>query len=93
MSKLKPCPLCGGGAQTFGSSLSGFYTACTNLDCCCSVGEAYDKDAMPDHQFATEALAEAAWNRRAEKAEIIKCECGNMAEHHYCSECVDHAEI
>lgn len=46
----------------------GVYVACQSPDCWCAMGEAYDRDAMPDHQFISEANAIAAWNRRSNPA-------------------------
>lgn len=65
MDKLLPCPFCG--AENCQTILSGdrFYVACGAPDCFCALGEIWDRDAMPDHQFATKAEAIAAWNRRA----------------------------
>lgn len=67
MDELKPCPFCGDGVAVCGDGdgmYAGFYVACQNPMCFCCVGEGYDRDACPNHQFATEELAVEAWNRR-----------------------------
>ena len=68
MNELKPCPFCGSPAHFGGDSGSyssyGIYVACDN--CFCAVGEAYDRDAMPDHCFPDEESAAKAWNTRHE---------------------------
>lgn len=61
---LLPCPFCGASARIGGTETM-FYVACDSIDCYCCVGESYDRDAMPDHSFASEHDAIAAWNRRA----------------------------
>lgn len=62
---LKPCPFCGGEAAICNSDDKLFYVTCLSLDCYCCVGEAYDRDAMPDHAFDSEEGAILAWNHRA----------------------------
>ena len=64
---LLPCPFCGGEARICGdiSDRNGVYVVCMSPDCWCSMGEHWDRDAMPDHQFRDEESAVAAWNRRA----------------------------
>jgi len=65
MSELKACPFCGGAAVVRGDEREGFFATCAEVDCFCCVGEAYDRDAWPEHMFRTEDEAVAAWNRRA----------------------------
>ena len=66
MSDLKPCPFCGGEAKICGPDDERMsYVACSNIACYCALGEDYDRDAMPDHSFATEEDATKAWNTRA----------------------------
>jgi hypothetical protein len=67
--ELLPCPFCGDCAGIFGDESGGFYVACFSISCHCAFGEGYDRDAMPDHSFATEELAAEAWNRRADTKE------------------------
>jgi hypothetical protein len=43
------------------------YVVCMSPDCWCSMGENWDRDAMPDHQFRDEESAVAAWNHRANR--------------------------
>lgn len=63
--ELLPCPFCGSGAVTCeGDGM--WYASCDS--CSCSVGEAYDASAMPDHRFHSEDDAIAAWNRRTSPA-------------------------
>jgi hypothetical protein len=64
--ELKPCPFCGGEAVLLGSDYAGpqFYVVCKTLDCFCAMGEGYDRDACPDHQFHDAEAARDAWNRR-----------------------------
>jgi hypothetical protein len=63
---LLPCPFCGGDGSIEGydEGKYGYYVACISVECYATVGEGYDRDAMPDHQFATIELAAAAWNMR-----------------------------
>lgn len=63
--ELKPCPFCGSDAHIDGGEDYGFYATCGSADCFCCVGEAYDRDAMPEHMFIERDAAIAAWNRRA----------------------------
>jgi len=70
VGRLLPCPFCG----DEGFLLSGeerFYVVCGNVECFCALGEGYDRDAMPDHAFVTEADAIAAWNSRTERDEAV----------------------
>ena len=60
---LLPCPFCGSPAH-FGGDEKSVYVACDSIDCFAAVGECYDRDAMPEHSFADEEAAAAAWNRR-----------------------------
>ena len=65
---MLPCPFCGSPGTVAGNEFYGhssFYATCTSVDCFCCVGEAWDRDACPDHQFATEQQAADAWNKRA----------------------------
>ena len=59
---LLACPFCGGSAYTSEGD-SRWFVGCAK--CYCNVGEAYDRSAWPEHMFATEAEAIAAWNTRA----------------------------
>ena len=63
---LLPCPFCGspGSIGGYTNDSHGFYATCSSVECYVSVGESYDRDAMPDHMFRTEEEAVAAWNRR-----------------------------
>lgn len=71
--ELKPCPFCGGDGKLTGNERDGFHAGCSQ--CFCEVGEAFDRDAMPDHMFRTKDEAIAAWNTRAlERALPISCE-------------------
>ena len=62
---LLPCPFCGRSAH-FGGTETSVYVACDSGDCFAAMGECYDRDAMPDHCFADEEAAAAAWNRRSQ---------------------------
>lgn len=71
--ELGPCPRCGGGAEVFPEEQSisggGYYVACSQPkfpidECWLSLGEEYDRDAMPQHRFATKEDAIRAWNTR-----------------------------
>lgn len=67
---LLPCPFCGGDAAIRGGSREGGYcVVCMNVGCFCALGEGYDRDAMPDHSFATEEEAAEKWNRRTHSAQ------------------------
>ena len=52
--KLLPCPFCGSEAhlQEVTDNYMCF-VCCMGAACWCSVGENYDRDAMPDHKFFT----------------------------------------
>lgn len=63
LDDLKPCPFCRGEARTVAGG-DRWYVTCTEAECFCSLGEIYDRDAMPDHHFQTEQDAVAAWNTR-----------------------------
>jgi hypothetical protein len=65
MDELKPCPFCGSAGWVSENQFPGFYAACTGHDCWASVGENYDRDAMPDHHYYDRDAAINAWNRRA----------------------------
>ena len=70
--KLKPCPFCGSPALLSAyphDRPEMFYVACYSPDCYCTMGEFYDRDAMPDHPFREKDAAIAAWNRRAASEE------------------------
>jgi Lar family restriction alleviation protein len=62
MSDLLPCPFCGGAAYVQTTDDAGCFVGC--VACYCTVGEAYDRSAMPEHLFRTAEEAIAAWNRR-----------------------------
>jgi len=70
MKDIKLCPFCGSVAvvreDTFCGVSKGFCVVCTGSDCFCTLGEGYDRDAIPDHCFSTEQEAIKAWNTRAE---------------------------
>jgi hypothetical protein len=60
---LKPCPFCGSAAYIQDAEEGTyFFASCSSCYCC--VGEAYDRDAMPEHKFSSEEDAAAAWNHR-----------------------------
>jgi hypothetical protein len=61
---LLPCPFCGSSAHFGGDQKNGVYVACDSIDCFATMGECYDRDAMPDHSFSAEEQAATAWNRR-----------------------------
>ena len=66
--KLKPCPFCGEHGRLVRNEFAGrtsYFAACSSLKCFCCVGESWDLDACPDHQFETETDAAKAWNKRA----------------------------
>lgn len=81
MSKLLPCPFCGGEAETWDGT-GVWHVFCTNKDC-----------AAMGSPCLTEAEAIAAWNTRAERT----CECvaeyakspidGKTIVLHRCSAC------
>ena len=60
-TKLLPCPFCGGTPHL--QCDHKFFVLC--LNCHCAVGERYDPDGWPAHEFSTAADAIAAWNTRA----------------------------
>lgn len=64
MTALLPCPFCGQ-EGVIRSDYGHFFATCSGIECFCCVGEAYDRDAMPNHMFCSEDEAAAAWNRRA----------------------------
>src|SRR5688572_14458939 len=59
--QLKPCPFCGADARTHGDRDVGYYVTCDSDFCRVALGENYDRSA-PNHDFAIEADAIAAWN-------------------------------
>lgn len=61
---LLRCPFCGGKARVVEGG-ERYYATCTKRRCFAAIGECYDRDAMPEHMFGSEAEAVAAWNRRA----------------------------
>ena len=69
-TQLLPCPFCGGGAEVYPEDSDyGYYVSCFQPswpieECYCSLGEEYDRDAMPEHRFLTKEAAIAAWNTR-----------------------------
>lgn len=74
---LSPCPRCGGGAEVFPEeSDAGYYVMCAQpgfpfTECWLSLGEEYDRDAMPAHRFLTKEDAITAWNARSPEREIL----------------------
>ena len=72
VSELLPCAFCGGEAQIVGDERYGFCVVCAASDCTVAMGESYDRDAMPDHQFRTPDDAIAAWNRRTPPAQAAE---------------------
>ena len=69
MSELLNCPFCGGEAQIVGDDRYGFCVVCSASDCTAALGESYDRDAMPDHQFRAPDDAITAWNTRPAPSE------------------------
>jgi hypothetical protein len=63
--ELEPCPRGHTGAQVCNSNERMFYVTCVDYDCFWTLGEGYDRDAMPDHAFRSEEEAIDAWNTRA----------------------------
>ena len=61
--ELKPCPFCGGNGRIAGDERL-YYVTCMSVHCYASIGEIYDRDAMPDHAFSASEDAAAAWNHR-----------------------------
>ena len=61
---LKNCPFCGGNGTVIAGG-DGFYATCDGPNCFCCVGEIYDRDAMPDHEYKSDKECIAAWNTRA----------------------------
>lgn len=78
---LLPCPFCGSPDQYAVEGDGNWYIACSNAECFCVLGEAYDPSAMPVHIFRSERDAKAAWNVRStppaitEEAATIRDEC------------------
>lgn len=64
MPKLFPCPFCGGEARTVPGGRTWYVTCIESEDCYTSLGEFRDCDGMPEHRFASEEEAVAAWNVR-----------------------------
>jgi len=62
--KLLPCPFCGKEAKIYGGYGVAYYVSCTNDMCWCSLGEMWDRDAMPDHMFGDKETAAIYWNKR-----------------------------
>jgi hypothetical protein len=60
---LKACPFCRHDAG-IGEGGGRYYVQCMSQTCFAALGERYDRDAMPEHAFATAEEAAAAWNRR-----------------------------
>jgi len=74
MSELKPCPFCGGEAETLtAESMNGGYLFGIMCNDCRSRGDVYDNEA--------EAIS--AWNSRAERTCRIEWRYGNQ----YCTCC------
>lgn len=66
MSKLLPCPFCGGEAAVRKDD-GKFCVVCVSddIECWCALGEQYDGCAMPNHSFYAEDTAVEKWNTRA----------------------------
>lgn len=62
--KLLPCPFCGTDAMIQEGD-GRYYAVCNSIECYCALGEAYDRDAMPNHIFYDAETAASAWNKRA----------------------------
>ena len=63
--ELKSCPFCGSDGLIQKESDGGsMFVYCDGPGCWVSLGENYDRDAMPDHAFYDEDAAIAAWNTR-----------------------------
>lgn len=58
-----PCPFCGSPAIVREDD-DRFCVCCSSPQCACALGEGYDRDAMPNHSFASEENAIIAWNQR-----------------------------
>ena len=63
--ELKPCPFCGGEANTFQTRWTNnrWYTCCPSCETICGLPDGYDFVGKYD----TEAEAAEAWNTRAER--------------------------
>lgn len=61
---LKKCPFCYAKATIIGTDNDRYCAVCTSGNCFASLGERYDRDAMPDHVFASIKEAAMAWNSR-----------------------------
>lgn len=74
--ELLPCMRCRGGAEVFPEeSDDGYYVMCAQpkfpfTECWLSLGEEYDRDAMPVHRFRTKEDAIEAWNTRAGSRDV-----------------------
>lgn len=83
--ELKPCPFCGGEANTFQTRWTNnrWYTCCPSCETICGLP---DGDEFVG-KYDTEAEAAEAWNTRAERT----CKAANLAEYAWddfeCSEC------
>ena len=71
--KLLPCPFCGKEAKIYGGYGVAYYVSCTNYACWCSLGEMWDRDAMPDHMFGDKETAAIYWNKRTPIAQQPLC--------------------
>ena len=67
-TKLERCPFCGGTPHL--QCDHKFFVLC--LNCHCAVGERYDPDGWPAHEFSTAADAIAAWNTRVSSSSDVK---------------------
>jgi phage/plasmid primase-like uncharacterized protein len=82
--RLKPCPFCGNGAHVRDDDENyrgaGFCVVCDSVDCFAALGEGYDRDAMPEHRFATEEEAIEAWNRRTPESAVTERRCTHCTQ-------------
>lgn len=88
---LKSCPFCGGNAY-FQEGDGKYYIACSKSGCYVTLGEAYDRDAMPVYIFGTKQDAAIAWNKRVKMTKPDKLmdeECEKAFDKWFCSEPLD----
>lgn len=67
LTELKPCPFCRHVATIIGCNEHGYYVRCDSPiteNCWATMGENYDVNAYPCHEYGSPDEAKAAWNRR-----------------------------